>query len=873
MSRTRSLISAMAIAASASLVAADDIWTSQGPADLGAITHIAIVDAVAYAGTWNGVFRSDDGGVRWRPSGLAGERVHRVVARSGASAFFAMTDSGALYASRNGGESWARLELPPLRDFAIDATVPSTVYAAPWDAYPLATLRSTDSGASWEELSLRVANGLFQFLPVRDAIYVLSVRQVHKSVDRGLSWTNVPLPIEDPRVIAAGVPEGVLYLADHDSFCKSIDAATTWSCSVVDFLADHILEVPGDDVARPRLFVTTDSSVLRRSLDGGASWEQVPGFLGALVAHPAVDSIGSLMLVGAGGGSFRSANHGDSWEFSSGGLLASEVSEMAVDPRDSSRLWAEVDAGTRRRFMHSGDAGESWSLVDASRDPAAISSLLTDPRNPSRRYAIMDAGSGWGIFRSENAGQSWTPGVAMGAYPRSLSLDPHDPDTLWAISGTTLRRSDDRGESHTTVPTIDQSVYTLIFDGRRPVTIYAGSYFEIESSGYDSGLPRGGSIFVSRDAGANWSQNRRDFGSPVRAIATDPFEDGILYVGTARSGVHRSLDDGASWQATLAGATVQVIAADPTRLGHIYAATNEGFFRSTDRAATWLPFSSGLPPALSVTSLVLTPDGRRLHAATSGGGIYKRDLVAACVPSETRLCLSGGRYALDLVAGRRGEPATTPGTARPLADRGGYFSLPFVTGDARLPEVVVKVLGDGALGVHGSPVFYTSLTTLPYVLTVTDTFTGEQETYRSNSAQPLCGAVDIAFEPEGALAPGPRDDKSAAGDLPLLSGRFSLALSARHPRTGAVTAGHAIASADRYGFFTLPGFTSDPALPEVIVKMLDFRPINGTFLVFFAGLTSADYTLTLTDTVTRATRTYESPGDYCGNVAFERFED
>ena len=88
-----------------------------------------------------------------------------------------------------------------------------------------------------------------------------------------------------------------------------------------------------------------------------------------------------------------------------------------------------------------------------------------------------------------------------------------------------------------------------------------------------------------------------------------------------------------------------------------------------------------------------------------------------------------------------------------------------------------------------------------------------------------------------------------------------------------MTAGHAIASADRYGFFTLPGFTSDPALPEVIVKMLDFRPINGTFLVFFAGLTSADYTLTLTDTVTRATRTYESPGDYCGNVAFERFED
>ena len=93
---------------------------------------------------------------------------------------------------------------------------------------------------------------------------------------------------------------------------------------------------------------------------------------------------------------------------------------------------------------------------------------------------------------------------------------------------------------------------------------------------------------------------------------------------------------------------------------------------------------------------------------------------------------------------------------------------------------------------------------------------------------------------------------------------------ARRASTGATSAGRAIASSERYGFFTLPGFTSDPTLPEVIVKMLDFRSITGNFLLFFTGLTSLDYTLTVTDTVTGAVRRYESPGDYCGGCLLRR---
>ena len=91
-------------------------------------------------------------------------------------------------------------------------------------------------------------------------------------------------------------------------------------------------------------------------------------------------------------------------------------------------------------------------------------------------------------------------------------------------------------------------------------------------------------------------------------------------------------------------------------------------------------------------------------------------------------------------------------------------------------------------------------------------------------------------------------------------------LEARRSSTGATAAGRAIASGDRFGFFTLPGFTSDPTLPEVVVKMIDFQSMNDSFIFFYTGLTSLDYTLTVTDQVTGEVRTFESPGDFCGEV-------
>ena len=74
---------------------------------------------------------------------------------------------------------------------------------------------------------------------------------------------------------------------------------------------------------------------------------------------------------------------------------------------------------------------------------------------------------------------------------------------------------------------------------------------------------------------------------------------------------------------------------------------------------------------------------------------------------------------------------------------------------------------------------------------------------------------------------------------------------------------------DRFGYFSLPGFTSDPELPEILVKMVDARALPGDgFWVFFGGLTDVTYALTVADTWTGELRLYaNSPGaPFCGGA-------
>ena len=840
-------------------------WTSHGPTGAGVTFGVAVGDSVAYAATPRGVFRSRDGGATWTQTTLA-TGIVQVVAGHGTSVVLAVA-SPTLYFSPDEGDSWTVIPGVPSAVAGIDPAHPSTLYSGAYQGI----WKSTDSGANWQLLST-APTGRFgiSFAFDSNAIYVLDFDEsagryeLHQSLDGGDSWASVSTPIP-ATAVAAGVASGLVYVGGSGSLCRSADSTATWTCSSFPKSPFLILEVPGNGSAAPRILAISDAGAYSSS--DGTTWARAAAQLDSSVSVEAFasDTSGSLVLAGTNAGIFRSSDRGDTWMPASVGLRSSAITALAIDPRDPTTVWAIGNGfdGEDSGLFRSGDAGLDWSLGSGPRGSLGFGALTVDPEHSS---TLCVGGSTF--YRSIDGGDTWTSSpLPGGASVNSLATDPGSPEGVWAATSGGLFRRDDGSQGWRRYLAVAQEISALLLDSKRPGTMYAGSYFDEVDGGYYPG-PEGGSIFVSRDSGASWTKNPKNFGSSVVAIAVDPFVDGVLYAGALD--VFRSTDDGLTWQSASVGLGeppfgVVSLLADPVRPGYLYCLTDTGgVYRSTDGAQTWQPFSSGLG-AFQVNAIVISPDGRWLHAGTFGGGVFDLDLEGSypCSPTATRLCLVGNRYAVDLVAAGPG----AFGAAHSLGDRAGYFGLPGATGDPNLPEVVVKMLPQGALGSRSAPVFYASLTTIPYVLEVYDTVTGDVRSYDSDS---LCGRADIpSMASEASLSPS-RVSAAATSALSLLGGRFSITLEARRPGGASVTA-FVMASEDRFGIFSFPGVSGDAQFPEVVVKMIDATAIDGRFWFFHSDLTSLDYTLTVEDLVTGVTRTYESGQPFCGGADTDSF--
>ena len=608
--------------------AQDNVWKSHGPVNVGWINDLTIADSVAYAATLNGVFRSDDGAASWQESGLEGQSIAQIVSAPGAGFVLAMTP-GAVYISRDAGETWVPVAgLPPsLVLIAIDPRPPATAYAV--GGVDGAIWKSTDAGSSWQRLSGTPGQpSAFAFdshaMYVRAFDPVDNVYKLSRSSDGGGTWTPVSSPVPYPTAIAGSTATGFVYTGGVGSFCRSGDSAATWSCSSFPQYAFRIVEVPGEPGSAPHILAVSEGGVYV-SRDGGATWAHADGEIrtAGYATALASDGSGSLALAGTQTQVFRSSDRGISWTRASAGLHSSMVTALAIDPHDPLTVWTALYgfAGLPKSpgLFRSADAGLSWAPGDGPSSSSPLSALAIGPGHPSTLYA-----GGSAVYRSDDDGEHWTssPLPAAGGVS-SLAIDPGSPDRVWAIASGGLFRSDDGARSWTSDRVVAQDIYCLLFDARHPGTMYAGSYLDIAAGYYPE--PQGGSIFVSRDSGANWAQMQRGFESAVLAIASDPFRDGVLYVGMY-AGLVRY--DGAIWRDASSGlsqTTIRKLIADPVRPGRLYAVTDGGVYRTIDGAQTWQPFSSGLG-SLPVQSLVISPDGRWLYAGTIGGGVFELDL-------------------------------------------------------------------------------------------------------------------------------------------------------------------------------------------------------------------------------------------------------
>jgi hypothetical protein len=99
--------------------------------------------------------------------------------------------------------------------------------------------------------------------------------------------------------------------------------------------------------------------------------------------------------------------------------------------------------------------------------------------------------------------------------------------------------------------------------------------------------------------------------------------------------------------------------------------------------------------------------------------------------------------------------------------------------------------------------------------------------------------------------------------LCLDGGRFHGQVSWKNPYSGATGTGTALPLTGDTGTF----WFFDPSNLELMVKVLDGRPVNGHFWVFYGSLTNVEYTLTLTDTATETVASYHNPPFQFGSRA------
>lgn len=165
---------------------------------------------------------------------------------------------------------------------------------------------------------------------------------------------------------------------------------------------------------------------------------------------------------------FTSKDGGRTWTTiritSSNGLAYA----VAVDPKDSRRIYVGGKQGGKAALFRTDNAGASWQGITGS-IKGIITELALDPKTSQTIYA----GTPNGLYRSKNGGQAWEPKAKFDV--RVIKVDPNSPDRLWAGGEDGLYQSDDGGSTWTPLSGLTISkILCLELDSRKGI-LYAGT--------------------------------------------------------------------------------------------------------------------------------------------------------------------------------------------------------------------------------------------------------------------------------------------------------------------------------------------------------------------------------------------------------------
>ncbi len=429
------------------------------------------------------VFRSDDGGKKWRPTYFPDPRwpgfncapnyttvcdgqyyqcVPNGVAICGGNPDVLMQlGDGDCVITTNGGASWfngdnvlatgapnwpaKKIKGAAFRNTGLVVTTTWNYYIDPFEPNrhyicytDLGFARSLDVGATWQHW------GDGERAPWKNTCYELAF---------------------DPEIIGKiwgafsnvhDIPNENIISGRHNSkgpggICVSDDFADSWRKSNSGLPVAPALSVivdPKSPKGNRTLYAAMFGEGIFKSTDDGKSWQRKSGGVGSQqdrrVTRVQLCSDGTLFalvtalrenrkFVSEGPGLYRSRDGGEHWEIANASQPLKWPKDFAVDPADSRHiLIAAADAGDESGGLYATrDGGKSWSRI-LRKGPQHFSAAFS-PYHRGWIYATLTEGApGPALWLSKDDGATWMPFESLPhRNAQRIAFDPADPKTIF----------------------------------------------------------------------------------------------------------------------------------------------------------------------------------------------------------------------------------------------------------------------------------------------------------------------------------------------------------------------------------------------------------------------------------------------------------
>ncbi|MBI1745488.1 MAG: hypothetical protein HYR55_02745 [Acidobacteria bacterium] len=609
----------------------------------------------------NGVYKTLDAGLTWRPLGLNDtQAVGRVVIHpqdpntvyvAAAGHLWGPNKERGVFKSSDGGQTWRNVffinEDTGAIDAAMDPQSPNTLYAAMYQRRrtvfgfngggPGSGLYKTiDGGATWTKLTKglptegdlgRIGVSIYRSNP--NIVYAVVQHQkeggVYRSDNKGESWTKMsdtnPRPMYYSQIRIDPGNDQRLWLLGAPMY-YSEDGGKTFRNNLVQRIHGDYHALWIDPANSNHMWVGSDGGI-HQSYDRGLSWAYINTVPLAQFYEASYDLQQPYRVCGG-------LQDNGSWCGPSATLAGSGITNAdwfrvgggdgfytAFDSADPMIVYSESQDGFLSRLDLR--TGERKSIRPEPKEGAAPyrfhwnSPLILSAHNPKTIYF-----AGNFMFKSTDRGDHWvtlgadlTTGIERNQLPIFGVIPTKERDTLSRHDGV---------QQYPTATTLAESPIN-------PDVLYFGS--------------DDGHLQVTRDGGKTWKNVAGNIpelpkGTYVSRVVASQYAVGSVYatfdghrMNDFNTYVYRSADYGEHWKSLASSLPkrggVHVLREHPRNADLLFLGTEFGVFISFNGGGAWEPFKLSGFPTVPVYDLQIHPRANDLILATHGRGLWILD--------------------------------------------------------------------------------------------------------------------------------------------------------------------------------------------------------------------------------------------------------